>query len=79
MNAQSAERLQDIFRAVFELPPGSVVTGVRQLSTPGWDSLAHVGLVTAIESEFGLTLDGADQLQMTSYATTFLLLEGRGL
>lgn len=79
MNSQTADRLQDIFRAVFELPGGSDVTGLRQMSTPAWDSLAHVALVTAIESEFGVSLDAADQLQMTSYNATSLLLEERGL
>ncbi len=79
MNAQTSDRLQQIFRAVFELPAGSDVTGLRQMNAPAWDSLAHVALVTAIESEFGVSLDAADQLQMTSYNATSALLEERGL
>jgi acyl carrier protein len=75
MNAQTADRLQDIFRAVFEMPGSTEVTSLRQMNTPNWDSLAHVSLVTAIESEFGVSLDAADQLRMTSYAATALLLE----
>jgi acyl carrier protein len=49
------------------------------MHTSSWDSLAHVALVTAIESEFRVSLDAADQLQMTSYTATALLLEERGL
>lgn len=79
MNAQTQDTLQEIFRAVFELPRGAEVTGVRQLNTTSWDSVAHVALVTAIESEFGLSLDAGDQLRMTGYATTAILLEERGL
>ena len=79
MKPQTADRLQDIFRAVFEFPAGADMIGLRQMNTPAWDSLAHVALVTAIESEFGVSLDAADQLQMTSYTTTALLLEDRGL
>ena len=79
MNVQTTDTLQEIFRAVFELPAGADVTGVRQLNTPTWDSVAHVALVTAIESEFGITVDAADQLRMTSYASTALLMEERGL
>jgi acyl carrier protein len=75
MNTETADRLQDIFRAVFEIPGDADVTNLRQMNTPKWDSLAHVSLVTAIESEFGLSLDAADQLRMTSYAATALLLE----
>ena len=75
MSAQNGERLQEIFRAVFDVPAGTDVTGLRQMNTPKWDSLAHVSLVTAIESEFGISLDAADQLRMTSYAATSLLLD----
>jgi acyl carrier protein len=75
MNTQTTDRLQEIFRAVFELPGGTDVTTLRQMNTPKWDSLAHVSLVTAIESEFGVSLDAAEQLRMTSYAATELLLD----
>jgi acyl carrier protein len=74
MQAKSAEHLQAIFRAVLELPEGTDVTHLSQLDTPAWDSLAHVSLVAAIESEFGMSLDISDQLQMTSYATTAAIL-----
>ena len=79
MNTQTSDRLQDIFRAVFELSGYADVTNLDQTNSPRWDSLDHVSLVTAIESEFGLSLDAADQLRMTSYAATALLLEERGL
>lgn len=75
MDAQNTDRLQDIFRAVFEMPAGANVTTLRQMNLPRWDSLAHVSLVTAIESEFGVSLDAAEQLRMTSYAATALLLD----
>jgi acyl carrier protein len=79
MNAPNTDRLLDVFRAVFELSPGTAVREMPQQGSPKWDSLGHVTLVTAIESEFGLSLDAADQLRMTSYATTSTLLEEKGL
>jgi acyl carrier protein len=79
MNTQSSDRLQDIFRAVFELSGDIDVTNLDQTNSPRWDSLDHVSLVTAIESEFGISLDAADQLRMTSYVATAILLEERGL
>jgi acyl carrier protein len=79
MNTQTSDRLQDIFRAVFELSGGIDVTNLDQTNSPRWDSLDHVSLVTAIESEFGISLDAADQLRMTSYVATAILLEERGL
>lgn len=79
MNVVSNEKLEDIFRAVFELSNGVDVTRVRQISEPRWDSLAHVSLVAAIESEFSISVDAADALRMTSFNATKLLLEEKGL
>jgi acyl carrier protein len=79
MKPENRDQLDKIFRAVFELGSGQDVSRLRQIDTPAWDSLAHVTLVMGIESELGITLDAADQLRMTSYATTALLLEERGL
>jgi len=82
MNIDGVTKLREIFRVVFELSPGSDVTRVRQISERNWDSLAHVSLVAAVESEFDVTLDTADALRMTSYEATLLLLaekESRGL
>ncbi|MBC7790930.1 MAG: acyl carrier protein [Anaerolineae bacterium] len=59
--------------------PEANVTGISQTSQQSWDSLAHVLLVAAIESEFGITLDAADQLRMPSFEATQLLLEEKGL
>jgi acyl carrier protein len=73
------DRLQDIFRAVFELSGSADVSLVRQISEPRWDSLAHVSLVAAVESEFGISIDAADALRMTSFNATKLLLEEKGL
>jgi acyl carrier protein len=50
------ERLQDIFRA--ELDDDDLVVGMdtRQADLNAWDSLAHIRLVSAVESEFGFEL-----------------------
>jgi len=73
------DKLREIFRAVFELIPGTDVTRVRQINEPKWDSLAHISLITAVESEFGVTLDAMDAMGMTSYQAMQLLLEEKGL
>lgn len=79
MTTSTAERLQEIFRAVLQLPADADVTRVRRLSTDKWDSLAHVSLVVGIESEFGLALDTAESLRLTSYEAAEILLEEKGL
>jgi acyl carrier protein len=77
MTEQSEQKLGDGFRAVMNLESGTDVSTLRQLSTPGWDSLAHVSLVAAIESEFGIAIDIEDSLELTSYQAVKLFLEER--
>jgi len=72
-------KLANIFTEVFELAKGTSALHVRQAAEPRWDSLAHVILVGAIESEFGIQIDAADSLTLTSYDAIATYLEGRGL
>ena len=78
MTQDNEEKLAEVFRAVFSLGPGSDVVDVRQLNTPGWDSLAHVSLVAALESEFGIAVDIGESLELTSYRAIRHYLEQRG-
>jgi acyl carrier protein len=73
------ERLQAIFRGVFSLSSDADVSRCRQVAMPEWDSLAHVTLVAAIESEFGVSVDTADSLGLTSYESARLYLEELGV
>ena len=44
------QRLQAIFRGVFDLPAGADPAACAQGATATWDSMAHVSLVAAIEA-----------------------------
>ena len=71
------QQLAEIFRATFDLSEKEEVRGIRQLSFPKWDSLAHVTLIGAIESEFNITIDIADSLELTSFEAIIVYLEER--
>ena len=79
MSPQTESKLADIFRTVLQLPPEFAFDRARQLSVETWDSLAHVSLMLAIESEFGVAIDVADQLALTSYPAVRLYLDERGV
>ncbi len=79
MTAENDAKLQEIVRAVLQLPAGTDVNRARQLSFESWDSLAHVSLMLAIESEFGLTIELADQIALTSVPSIRLYLEECGV
>jgi acyl carrier protein len=53
-------RLQDIFRA--ELDDDDLVIGIdtRQADLKAWDSLAHIRLISGIESEFNFQFSLAE-------------------
>jgi len=75
MTQEESARLEEIFRVVLDLPDGSDVSNVRRIATRRWDSLAHVSLIAAIESEFGLQLDTAGSERLTSFQAARLLIE----
>lgn len=78
MSPEGEAKLNEIVRSVLQLPSDQDVSRARQLSVESWDSLAHVSLMLAIESEFGISIDIADQIALTSYPSIRLYLEERG-
>lgn len=79
MTDRDYEKLQEIFRVVFELPATVDATHVHQKTQGNWDSLCHVTLIAALENEFNVNLDTADALRIDSFETTRMLLEERGV
>jgi len=77
MTDQHERILAEVFRAVLNLDSDTDVTALRQLTTPGWDSLAHVSLVAAVESEFSIAIDIEDSVELTSFQAVKLFLEER--
>ena len=63
------QRLQTVFREFFnddslELSDAMTFSDIR-----GWDSLAHVTLITALEAEFGLKFGVRELMKMKSVGT----------
>ncbi|MCC7127087.1 MAG: acyl carrier protein [Acidobacteria bacterium] len=78
MTSENEQKLADVFRAVMNLEPGAPVAHLRQLNTPAWDSMAHVSLVAALESEFGIAVDIVESLELTSFDAVKVYLAERG-
>lgn len=49
-------RLQAVIAEILDLEPAAVRDDMRREDTDAWDSLNHLRLVTAVESEFGVRL-----------------------
>ncbi len=48
------ERLNDVFRDVFDDDTISVNDNTTSKDIPDWDSLEHINLIVAVEQEFGI-------------------------
>ncbi|MBI5319930.1 acyl carrier protein [Bradyrhizobium sp.] len=64
--ASILDRLQEIFRA--ELDDDDLVIGMdtRQADLKAWDSLAHIRLVSGVESEFDFQFNLSEIEQISS-------------
>lgn len=54
--AEVYNKIQPIFREYFENDDLVLQDGMTAADVDGWDSLAHISLVVAIEKEFGIQL-----------------------
>lgn len=68
MNEDVEEILQEIFIEVFEWDAWPSNTPVEQSAISDWDSMKQLNLVTAIESEFDVSLSLQQALALTSFA-----------
>jgi acyl carrier protein len=70
-------RVQDVFRA--ELDDENLVIGpdTSQKNLKAWDSLAHIRLVSGIESEFDIQLSLAEIEHITSVRQYVQLIQER--
>lgn len=51
------EKLQEIFREVFDDDTIVLSDSTNSSDIPDWDSLAHIQLISAIEDSFGIRFD----------------------
>ena len=59
MNQSDIEkRVRSTIVRTFGLPPRAAAGELRMSDPPAWDSLGHMGLVAALEKEFGVRFPG---------------------
>lgn len=58
------ERLQAIFREVFEDPTLVLEDQMTAADVDGWDSLAHINLIIAVERQMGVRFATAEISRM---------------
>ncbi|MGA2677718.1 MAG: acyl carrier protein [Sedimentisphaerales bacterium] len=58
------DRLETIFRQSFEIEQFTEDLSIDNV--PGWDSMAHVGLILALQKEFAVSIPPADAIELIS-------------
>lgn len=60
MNSEIIGRLQPVFRDVFDDESIVLSEAMSARDVDGWDSLTHVQLIVAVESEFNVDFETAE-------------------
>ena len=73
------ERLRQCFHQSLGLPEESLTDELAYASVPQWDSIAHMALIAALESEFDVMLETEDILGMSSVGEARRILARYGI
>ena len=60
-------RYRTVFMQVFSISDENVVKNLKYQTHPNWDSLGHMSLVAALESEFSISMDMDDVIDLDSF------------
>jgi acyl carrier protein len=71
------KRLEKIFHQAFGVD--KVDDSMSIYNVDGWDSMAHVGLILALQKEFKVTITPADAISLTSVKDIIQYLMNRGI
>jgi acyl carrier protein len=67
MSPERERQLRELVADVLALDPDSVGDDTSTDTVEGWDSLAHMNLILAIEQELGVTVPDEEAADLTSY------------
>lgn len=72
-------RLIQVFRDSLELLPDSDVHCLAYRTVPQWDSVGHMRLVAALETEFDLLLETEQIIDLSSFDKALEILAAHGV
>ncbi len=72
------ERLNDVFRDVFGDDSISVTADTTSADIDDWDSIEHINLIGAVESEFGMRFKMREVSGMKNVGEMISIIDERG-
>ncbi len=75
MDDANKEKLFGVVAATFEIDPATVSADMAVGSIPQWDSLGHLGLISAIEEAFEVSFDVDELFEVETVGDFMELLD----
>lgn len=72
-------RVRSIVAAIFDLPVEEITMKTSEATIEQWDSIHMISLMIALESEFGITLDVDEVVELRSVELMVTILRNKGL
>ncbi|MDE2793198.1 MAG: acyl carrier protein [Gemmatimonadota bacterium] len=77
MTGDASQVLERIFRSVLKAGPDTEITTLSVDSHGGWDSIAHLNLILAVEQEFRFMMTPEEATAARSFGDMLALVESR--
>ncbi len=71
----NTDKLAQCFRDILELKNTDDVTALAYQQHPSWDSVAHMRLIAALETEFDIMMETDQILDLSDYSKAIKILE----
>jgi acyl carrier protein len=70
-------RIREVMSEILEVEPGAIRDGFQRDDAPGWDSLNHLRLVSALEEAFRIKFTMKEVGEMDRYETVRQMVSSR--
>jgi acyl carrier protein len=77
--SENEQKLRQAFASGLNLNEAEVNDDLKYAMSAGWDSIAHMALVAALDETFDIMLDTDDVIDMSSYGKAREILTKYGL
>jgi len=74
-NSSTLEQLQLLFRKIFKDEGLMITPSTSAKDIPSWDSLMHISLIAAVESEFNISFTFNDVMRFNNVGDMVMLIE----
>lgn len=71
------DRIRDVLSEILEVEPGAIRDGFQRDDAPGWDSLNHLRMVSALEEAFRIKFTMKEVGEMDRFETIRRMISSR--